>query len=423
MDYQRRVVDEEFDQLLSELSAISLEGPRGVGKTATAERRAHTVYYLDDPSQRELASADPALVLSGDPPVLIDEWQREPAVWDAVRRAVDSGSEAGQFLLTGSAGPSTPPSHSGAGRIVTLRMRPMSLFERGVGEPTVGLAALLTGAREPVFGRTDVALPDYVEELVRSGYPGIRGLSGRALRRQLEGYLRRIIDTDFREQGYAVRKPEVLTRWLQAYAAATATTASFEKIRDAATGGIADKPAKTTTQPYRDVLSSLWILDPLPAWVPSANLLKRLAQSPKHHLADPALAVRALGMDANALLTGLNPSIQVPRDGTLLGHLFESLVTLNIRVFAQLAEATVSHLRTSGGRREVDLIVERTDRRVVALEVKLGNKVDDGDVANLVWLGEQLGDALLDAAVIYTGSHAYRRNDGIAVIPAALLGP
>ena len=423
MDYQQRVVDEELDELLDELPAISLEGARGVGKTATAERRARTAHYLDDPSQRAVASADPKLILNAEPPVLIDEWQREPAVWDAVRRAVDRGCDAGQFLLTGSAGPRVAPSHSGAGRIVTLRMRPMTLLERGMGEPRVRLRRLLSGRKEPISGRVDVALSDYVDEIVRSGYPGIRELTGRALKRQLDGYLRRIIDTDFEEQGYPVRKPIALTRWLQAYAAATATSASFEKIRDAATGGVADKPAKTTTLPYRDVLSSLWILDPLPAWIPSGNQLNRLAQSPKHHLADPALAVRALGMDTDALLAGPSPTTVVPQDGTLLGHLFESLVTLCVRVYAQQAEATMGHLRMYGGRREVDLIVERADRRVVAIEVKLGNAVEDHDVANLVWLRERLGESLLDAAVIHTGPRAYRRDDGIAVVPAALLGP
>ena len=214
-----------------------------------------------------------------------------------------------------------------------------------------------------------------------------------------------------------------MTRWLEAYAAGTATTASFETIRDAATGGVSDKPAKSTTQPYRDVLSNLWILDPVPAWIPSGNLLSRLGQAPKHHLADPALAVRALGIDADALLTGAVPRTFEPRDGTLLGRLFEALVTLSVRVFAQRAEARVGHLRLHSGRREVDLIVERADRRVLALEVKLGSTVGDDDVAHLLWLRDQIGDRLIDSGVITTGRYAYRRKDGIAVIPAALLGP
>ena len=399
------------------------KAPRGVGKTATAERRARTAHYLDDPAQRAVAEADPTLMLSGDPPVLIDEWQRVPGVWDAVRRAVDRGCAPGGYLLTGSAGPVTPPSHSGAGRILTLRMRPMSLFERGCGKPTVSLSKLLRGGGQAeVSGSTEISLGDYVREIVRSGLPGIRGLKSRALRRQLDGYLRRIVDTDFREQGHVVRRPEMLERWMAAYAAATATSASYETIRDAATGGTGSKPSKTVTQPYREILERLWVVDPVPAWLPTRNRLNRLGQPPKHHLVDPALVARALGLDENALLNGKGPGPQVPREATLLGLLFESLVTLGIRVFAQAGEARVRHLRTHGGRREVDLIVERADQRVVAFEVKLGGVVTNADVKHLLWLRRQLGDDLLDAAVVHTGPQAYRRTDGIAVIPAALLG-
>lgn len=422
-EYLQRVVDTELDELLPSLPALVLEGPKGVGKTETARRRARTLVELDDPAQRAIADADPAAVLTGPLPVLLDEWQRVPAVWDAVRRAVDRGADPGRFLLTGSASPAAPQTHSGAGRIATVRMRPLSLSERGVGTPTVSLSRLLRQEAPVVDGRTDVVLATYVAEIVRSGFPGLRRLNARALRVQLDGYVRRIIDRDFEEQGLRVRRPDVLERWMTAYAAATATTASYETIRDAATGGVGDKPSKTTTQPYRDVLERLWIVDPVPAWLPTRNQINRLAQPPKHHLADPALAVRLLGLDADALLSGAEPGPAIPRDGVLLGHLFESLVTLCVRVYAQAAEARVRHLRVQGGRHEVDLIVERADQRVLAIEVKLSASVADGDVRNLLWLREQIGANLLDAVVIHTGPQAYRRRDGVAVVPAALLGP
>ncbi|MDA3948599.1 MAG: DUF4143 domain-containing protein [Spirochaeta sp.] len=414
MDYIRRVVDDEIDDVLPELSAISLEGPRGVGKTATAERRCNTVRYLDQPAQYELADADPTVVLSGNPPILIDEWQRVPAVWDAVRRSVDHGSAPGNYILTGSATPGQAPTHTGAGRIVPIRMRPMTLTERGVGVPAVSLSALLKKSVPRLSGSTSVSLRDYAAEIVKSGFPAMRMLSGRAHRMQIDGYLQRIIDSDFPEQGVPTRRPELLRRWIAAYAAATATTASYETIRDAATAGNGDKPAKTTTQPYRDVLERLWILDPVPAWIPSRNHLNRLSQSPKHHLADPALAASAMGLDVEALLG---------TEGTMLGNLFESLVTLNVRVFAQQAEASVGHLRLHGGRHEIDLIVERSDKKILAIEVKLSAAVRDDDVRNLQWLQQEIGPDLVDMVVINTGPEAYRRKDGIAVIPAALLGP
>ncbi len=421
--YSPRVVDPELDELMQSVAALAIEGAKGVGKTATAERRAASVRKLDDPNQRSIAAADPARLLDGPPPVLIDEWQYAPETWDLVRRAVDAGAEAGRFLLTGSSRSTARGSHSGAARILSLRMRPLALSERGLSPPTVSLSELLMGERPPVSGGCEIRLEDYVNEIVSSGFPGLRGLGGRALRGQLDGYLLRIVDRDFEELGHNVRDPAALRRWLTAYAAASSTSASFEKIRDAATAGHGDKPAKTTTLPYRDVLERLWILDSVEAWLPTRNRISRLSSPPKHQLADPALAARLLGVDGGALLEGRDVGPPVPRDGTLLGALFESLVTLSLRTYAQSAEAGVKHLRTAGGQHEIDLIVERADGRVVAIEVKLARNVTDRDTGHLRWLSERIGDDLLDALIVTTGEEAYRRADGIAVVPAALLGP
>jgi predicted AAA+ superfamily ATPase len=302
-------------------------------------------------------------------------------------------------------------------------MRPLSLAERGIETPTVSLRELLRGTRGPISGTTNVVLGEYVEEILHSGFPGLRALTGRALRAQLDGYLARIVDRDIPEVGHRVRNPTALRRWMTAYAAAASTTTSFEKIRRAAGAGAENAPAKTTVLPYRDALERLWILDPVPAWLPTRNRFAALAQPPKHQLADPALAARLLGVDADALLSGAPAGPPIPRDGTLLGGLFESLTTLSVQTYAQAAEAVVRHLRTQKGDREVDLIVARPDERIVAFEVKLTRTVRETDVKHLRWLQAKLGDDLLDAAVITPGLEAYRRSDGIGVIPAALLGP
>lgn len=338
-------------------------------------------------------------------------------------RAADHGARPGQYLLTGSATPTDTTVHSGAGRIVRLRMRPMSLAERGLVPSTVSLADLLSGTRPSVAGESPVTLAGYVEEVLASGFPGIRTLSGRPRRAQLNGYLERVVDRDFPELGHRVRRPETLRAWLAAYAAATATTTSYNTLLEAATAGHGEKPAKTTTIAYRDTLAHLWLLDPVPGWTPSYGHLGRLGQAPKHHLADPALAAALLGTDAAKLITGADVGPPVPRDGTLLGALFESLMTLSVRVYAQLHEAQVSHLRLHDGRHEIDLIVERPDGAVVAVEMKLGGVVGDDDVKHLHWLRNRLGERLLDAVVISTGTTAYRRRDGVAVVPAALIGP
>ena len=419
-EYIDRVVDRELDELLEGLPAVSLEGPRAAGKTETALRRAQTVYRLDNDASLTIARADPERLAQGERPILIDEWQRLPASWDVVRRAVDADFAGSRFLLTGSASPNELPTHSGAGRIVTLRMRPLSLAERLEGG-TVCLSQLLRGSRPQVDGASDMELADYAAEIVRSGLPATRGLGDRVIRGMLDGYLNRIIEYDVLEQGTRIRDPQSLRAWLSAYAAASSTAASFTKITQAASSRDGQAPARSTALAYRGALERAWMIEATPAWLPTPNRLRRLASAPVHQLADPALAARLLGVDADALLGGDAGRAILPRDGTLLGGLFESLVTLSVRVYAQANEARVFHLRTRAGEHEVDLIVERPDGRIVALEVKLGGTVNDDDVKHLHWLAQRIGPQLLDAAVVNTGPEAYRRRDGIAVVPAALL--
>lgn len=411
--YTRRVVDDELDELLAGLPAVSIDGPKGVGKTTTALQRATELLALDDDEALAALRADPGRIERAAVPTLIDEWQRWPGSWDRVRRAVDADRTPGRFLLTGSAAPATPSAHSGAGRIVRLRMRPMSLVERGVSTGAVSLAELLRGDRAPISGRTDVVLGDYVHEIVGGGLPPLRSLSPRLARAAWASYVDLVLDRDLPEAGHAVRNPVLLRRWLTSLAAATATTASFESIRDGASGGQTEPPARSTTIPYRDALERIWVYDPIPAWAPSQNRLSRLVAGPKHFLADPALAAALLALDETTLGQRATPQ---------LGALFEALVALDLQVYAQAAGSRVHHLRTRGGDHEIDFMLTGAAGRVLAVETKLTATVDDRDVRHLHWLAQQIGDDLIDAVVVTTGREAYRRADGIAVVPAALLG-
>jgi len=421
VEYRRRVLDDTLDELQPHLRALSIHGPKGVGKTATAMQRAASVVDLSLPAQREILAADPSVLTRLPGPVLVDEWQRLPEVWDQVRQAVDAGSPPGHFIVAGSSAPRGAVIHSGAGRIVPMRMRPLSIAERGVETPTVSLAAFLTGSRD-VDGTTELRLTDYVEEITASGFPAIHGLPPRVRRAELDAYVDNVVQREFPEQGYPVRRPAVLRAWLAAYAAATSTTTAYSKILDAATGGLANKPAKETTLAYRDALSSLWLLDEIPPWIPGRNHLDRLGQSSKHHLADPALAARLLGLDDAALLRAEQGSTNLS-EGTILGALFEHLVALSVHTYAEASEARVSHLRTRNNDHDVDLIVQHADGRVLGVEVKLADRVEDADVRHLHWLRDRIGDDLIDAIVIYAGERAYRRCDDVAVVPLALLGP
>jgi uncharacterized protein len=424
--YRTRALDRTLDAYLKSFSAIAIEGAKGVGKTATARQRAASEFKLDEPEALAVVQADHQRVLRADSPVLVDEWQRHPPIWDAIRNADDTGAAPGSFLLTGSADPREAPAHTGAGRIVRLRMRPLSLAERFEAPTPVSLSALLDGDRQAVEGETTVDLERYVDEILIGGFPGLRRYEGSAHRTQVTSYLDLIVEKDFPQLGQQVRNPDALRRWMVAYAAATATTASFEKIRRATSNNEGDEPARDTVIPYRDALRRLYVLDPVPAWRPASGSLAELGDAEKHHLVDPALAARLVRATRGRLLDGASSGPPIPRDGTQLGALFESLVTLSVRVYAAAAEAAepeVRHLRTHRGDHEVDLIVEREDGDVLPIEIKLKAVPDDGDVAHLNWLADRLGDRVIDRVIITTGRAAYRRPDGVAVVPAALFGP
>jgi predicted AAA+ superfamily ATPase len=239
MAYQRRLVDDTLDRLLPGLAAIALDGAKGVGKTATGTQRAATVLDFSRPARRQAVSIDEDFIRKVPAPVLLDEWQLVPQVWDQVKRAVDDDWTGGRFLLAGSAAPpSGAQIHSGAGRIVSLTMRPLSFVERAIVPPTVSLASLLDGSRGMVEGMSPVTVPDYVEEILASGLPGIRRLPDARLREeQLDSYLARIVERDLPDNGVSVRRPAALRAWLAAYAAATAGTAQFSVIARAANAG------------------------------------------------------------------------------------------------------------------------------------------------------------------------------------------
>ncbi len=423
MAYRRRIIDDVLDEAFAGLAAIALEGAKGVGKTATATRRATSVLSLSDPRNRTSVAANYDLVAALDPPVFVDEWQLEPQVWDRIRQAVDeTPGAAGRFLLAGSAGvaPGTRI-HTGAGRIVGLTMRPMAISERGIQQPTVSLRALAGGSTD-IKGTTRLGIPDYVGEILRSGFPGIRDLPDTARGRQLDGYLARVVERDMPDNGINVRRPAALRAWMRAYAAATASSADYTKILDAATAGEPDKPARSTVEAYREHLARLFLLDPVEAWIPAFAPLKRLTYAPKHHLVDPALAARLVGVGARGLLVGDGEQVS-PTTGTWLGALFESLATQSVRVYADAMNATVGHLRTKNGDHEIDLIVETGETHVIAFEIKLADTVQDADAKHLHWLHDQLGERLIERVILHTGPHAYRRSDGVAVVPLALLGP
>ena len=419
--YRQRLLDKVLEEYLEGLPAICIDGAKGVGKTSTASRHSAAEFKFDKAVTREYISASPAFLDSTDKPVLLDEWQRLPFVWDEVKRLVDEDSSPGRFMLTGSAYPKDATIHSGAGRIVHLRMRPLSIQEREIGTPTVHLSDLLFAKVPEVSGTTDVTLSDYLEEIARSGLPAINQLSTKNARRQLSGYVDNIIEKEFEQLGYTVRRPQALRNWFASYAAAQATTTNYTTILDRATPGEPDKPSEKTTRSYREILEKLWLIDEVAPWLPIGSNYKDLGKTPKHYLVDPALAMVLLDLTIESFGQKDDSDDIGTKGKTELGRFFEALIAQSLQTYALVNDATLRHFRSSNGAHEVDFIVQK-GKSVLAIEVKLASSSMAYNFKHLNWFAEKFSDFNVTKCVITAGPYAFTRNDGIHIIPAALLG-
>jgi predicted AAA+ superfamily ATPase len=415
-DYQPRIVDLQLTARLSAVGAVVIEGPKACGKTATARQLAASEVLLDvDENAQRAIALDPALVLDGPAPRLLDEWQIEPSIWNHMRRAIDARSEPGQFILTGSAVPADDVTrHTGAGRITRLRMRPMSLFEMGRSTGRVSLGKLLDGSMSS-SGDPGLTVTGIAGEIALGGWPGLRGRSVPDRLLAVRDYLDEIARVDVERVGATRRDPARVTRLLASLARNVATHAAATTLAKDAGG--AEGPLKDdTAREYLAVLERLMVVEDQPAWAPHLRSKHRLRTAPKRHFVDPSLAAAALRATPDRLLGDLN----------LLGFLFESLVVRDLRVYAQAADAQVSQYRDSGGL-EVDAIVEAGDGRWMAFEVKLGQGQVDTAATSLQRFAERIdtascGSPALLGVIVATG-YAYRREDGVAVIPIGALGP
>lgn len=414
--YCSRIVDAELSERLAAVGAVVIEGPKACGKTVTARQVAASEVLMDvDPQARLAAQVDPTLVLAGSTPRLIDEWQLEPQVWDHVRRAIDDRGAPGQFILTGSAVPADDVTqHSGAGRLTRLRMRPMTLFETGRSAGSVSLAALL-GGHAPAADDPGLTLTDIAEEIALGGWPGFRGLTTKQGLSAVRDYLTEIqrvdierVDGRRRDPGRVARLVRSLARNVATYAAATTLATD--------TGGPEGSLKDDTVREYLAALERLMIVEDQPAWSPKMRSRTVLRSAAKRHFVDPSLAVAALDGSPDRLLADLRT----------LGFLFESLVVRDLRVYAQANDARVYQFRDAGGL-EVDAIVETRSGSWLAFEVKLGHGQIDLAAETLTRFAakvdsESSGAPVLLGVITATG-YAYRRSDGVAVIPIGALGP
>jgi predicted AAA+ superfamily ATPase len=415
MEYLKRFADKELTRCLSNAGAVLVAGPKACGKTETAAKIAACVVRLDTDAQARLAmSVEPARVLQGDRPCLLDEWQEFPELWNLVRREVDDTRSDGQFILTSSISPDEKTCrHSGAGRFSVMRMRPMSFFECGWSSGETRLSDLFAG-KTPSSANTVVPLEELAEKIIFGGWPG---LFGKDLVRAIHfsrDYTALTAEVDISRVSGKRRNPGQVERLLQSLARNLATEATLTSLADDVRG--ADSAFKDeTVADYLDALDQIFFCENLPAWRTHIRSSATLRQHPKRHFADPSLACGILRLNtAKKLLADMN----------YFGLLFESLVIRDLRIYAQANDAKVFHYHDSAGR-EVDAIVEAANGDWLAIEVELDVAAADTAAKNLLAFAGNIETAKTAApralVVITANGFAHTRPDGVRVVPLATL--
>lgn len=410
-DYVPRLVDPLLTALFRELSAVVVVGPRACGKTTTASRRAATVVGLDAQAQAAAFVADPDAALRGlSEPVLLDEWLEVPGVFGAVRRAVDRDSRPGRFLLTGSV--TADLDHGvwpGTGRIVRVPMFGMTqreLRRRTDGPTFFDRLADGEGLDDP---GESADLRDYIELAATGGFPRVAlGMSAQVRRAWLSSYLDDLLTRDALEAEPGrtrTRDPGRLRAYLEAYALNSAGTPEQKTLHDHA--GV----ARDTSRAYERLLSRLLVVDQVPAW--STNRLKRLVTTPKRYVVEPALMMALARVTVDGVLG----------DGDLLGRVLDTFVAAQLRpeVAVAACEPRLHHVRTQGGRREVDLLAELGGGRVIGIEIKATAAPKLDDAVHLAWMRDELGDRFVQGVVLHTGPRVIHLADRIVAAPISTI--
>ena len=420
--YLPRIADQVLQEDLATIGAIEIAGPKWCGKTTTALRLSNSHIYMSPTESGAqdvaFATADPGAFLMKKPPFLIDEWQIIPFIWDEIRHQIDErGGEPGQFILTGSAVP--PPDHarqhSGAGRIGRYLMRPMSLFESLDSNGTVSLAGLFAGSAQG--SRCDMDLRDYARLTCRGGWPGMIGVPEQRARRLLEMFYERLVSSDISRVDGVNRSEETAANVMSAYSRVVSTQASIATMKtDIASKGDS-KPDRKTLTGYVNALRKLYVVEDLPAWSPQLNVRTTVRTSDTRHFVDPSLACVSRDYSPDDLMGDLKG----------FGYLFESLAIRDLRIYSQALGGKVFHYRDHNGL-EADAVIHLKNGAFALVEVKLfaENAINEG-AENLRALAGKLDTTRMRApsfmAVITGTKNAYRRKDGVWVVPLGCLKP
>lgn len=419
-DYLPRLIDDKIEEYLSVFGAVCVEGPKWCGKTWTSSYHCRSGIFIGNPEgnfqNRRLAEMSPALVLEGEKPRLIDEWQEVPPIWDAVRYQVDQEPQKGQFILTGSATPNHKGIlHSGAGRIARLRMRPMSLFESGDSSGEVSLEKLCTGDLKPAM-TGEVDLKELIRFIIRGGWPGSIGLSPQQAALLPEEYLNAVIDDDVYRIDGIKRNTIKMRLLLRSLARNESTTATNKTLKNDIRENDDEDIDVETVKEYLDIFERLFITDHQLPFSVGVRSSVRVKQAVKRHFADPSLACALLKVTPESLLGDLET----------LGFLFEALCERDLKIYAETFGASLYHYQDYSGR-EIDAVIEMPDGSWCAFEIKLGANQIDAAAENLLKIQKEIQNdpkgrpPKVLCVLCGLANAAYQRPDGVYVIPLTAL--
>lgn len=421
MKYRKRIADITLRKKLQSKGAVLIEGAKWCGKTTTATQVAKSILYMQDPARKnqylEMAEIAPQRLLQGAVPRLIDEWQLAPKLWDSIRFEVDKRDKFGQFILTGSAVPpqTSEISHSGIGRITKMLMRPMSLFESGDSTGEVSLTDLFS-VNEDIIGTSDIDIDKLAFLICRGGWPKSIDYNKEVSLQQAIDYYEAIVDSDISKVDNIERNKERTKRILRSYARSIASQAKISSIsKDISTNEAASLSDVTITS-YLNALKKIFVLEDSPAWNPNLRSKTAIRTSDTRYFTDPSVATAALEIGPQDLVNDLNT----------MGLLFENMCIRDLRIYAEALDGNIYHYRDKSGL-ECDAVIHLRNGTYGLIEIKLGgDRLISEGVVTLNKLSSNIDTSKMKSpafkmVLIGVGEMAYKRSDGIYIVPLSCL--
>lgn len=420
-NYRKRIADDILRRKLEGKGAVLIEGPKWCGKTTTAEQLAASILYMDEPEKKEqniaMSELSPKRLLKGATPRLIDEWQLAPKLWDAIRFEVDHRGELGQFILTGSAVPvdTTEITHSGTGRFTWLTMRPMSLYESGDSTGDVSLKSMFDSTAEP-DGASELGIDRLAFLICRGGWPQSVDMRDEIALDQAADYCDAVIRSDINRADNVQKSPEKVRRLMRSYARNQGCQVPNTVIAQDVAANDEAPLSEETVASYVNALRKIFVVEDMPAWNPNLRSKTAIRSSDTRYYIDPSIAAAALGIGPSDLLNDLNT----------FGFLFETMCIRDLRVFADSLDGGVYHYRDKDGQ-ECDAVIHLRNGKYGLVEIKLGgDRLIEEGAKSLKSMEAKIDTDKMSApsflmVLTGTGDFAYRRRDGVYVIPIGCL--